>query len=107
VYDKALRRKDASGVITKAEPETETKSGKKADGKEEKKTNADSGKVVNLMAGMSLFQVTTELITKAIPTGWQILSRARIISTVLPSRSLSPPRSYTSESCRGLRWDSC
>lgn len=51
MYDKALRRKDASGVITKAEPESDGKDGKKADAKVEKKTNADSGKVVNLMAG--------------------------------------------------------
>lgn len=47
MYDKALRRKDASGVISKPATETEGKDGKK----EEKKTNADSGKVVNLMAG--------------------------------------------------------
>lgn len=45
IYDKALRRKDASGVITAKEEEG-------ADGeKKEKKSNADTGKVVNLMAG--------------------------------------------------------
>lgn len=61
VYDKALRRKDASGVVAaKTEDdaaESDKKDGKdkdKAKGKEkkeEKKTNADSGKIVNLMAG--------------------------------------------------------
>ncbi|KAK4688623.1 hypothetical protein P7C73_g1481, partial [Tremellales sp. Uapishka_1] len=42
IYDKALRRKDASGVLASKEED---------EGKEGKKTNADSGKVVNLMAG--------------------------------------------------------
>ena len=59
VYDKALRRKDASGVVA-AKPEDEAAEGDKKDTKdkgkgkekkEEKKTNADSGKIVNLMAG--------------------------------------------------------
>ncbi len=61
IYDKALRRKDASGVLTAKE---EAVSDRKKDGKAEKnedkpdkpkepekKSNADSGKVVNLMAG--------------------------------------------------------
>ena len=48
IYDKALRRKDASGVV--AEKETEDKDGKDKE-KEEKKSNADTGKIVNLMAG--------------------------------------------------------
>jgi hypothetical protein len=47
IYDKALRRKDASGVM--AEKEDENASGDGA--KKEKKVNADSGKIVNLMAG--------------------------------------------------------
>lgn len=59
--DKALRRKDASGVINPKEEETSnvSKDGKDVakdgkdgkDGKEEKKTNANAGKVVNLMSG--------------------------------------------------------
>lgn len=50
VYDKALRRKDVSGVIGGKEDEKEQEKGK--DGAPaEKKSNADSGKVVNLMAG--------------------------------------------------------
>ncbi|WVR08508.1 hypothetical protein IAU60_005563 [Kwoniella sp. DSM 27419] len=55
IYDKALRRKDASGVITKKEDEGADKGkDKDKDGaKAEKKSNADSGKVVNLMAGDS------------------------------------------------------
>ena len=57
MYDKALRRKDASGIV--AEKPDEDKEGDKKDGKdkgkkEEKKTNADSGKIVNLMAGTFL-----------------------------------------------------
>ncbi|WVW80972.1 hypothetical protein I302_102963 [Kwoniella bestiolae CBS 10118] len=47
IYDKALRRKDASGVVAAKEDENKDKEG----GKVEKKSNADSGKVVNLMAG--------------------------------------------------------
>ncbi|WRT70588.1 uncharacterized protein IL334_007586 [Kwoniella shivajii] len=47
IYDKALRRKDASGIITAKEDESKDKEGAKV----EKKSNADSGKVVNLMAG--------------------------------------------------------
>ena len=51
IYDKALRRKDASGVVAAKEDDTAGKdSGKDKDGKE-KKVNADTGKVVNLMAG--------------------------------------------------------
>ncbi|WWC92185.1 uncharacterized protein L201_007139 [Kwoniella dendrophila CBS 6074] len=46
IYDKALRRKDASGIIAAKEDEKD-----KEGGKTEKKSNADSGKVVNLMAG--------------------------------------------------------
>ncbi|WVQ63190.1 uncharacterized protein L199_001341 [Kwoniella botswanensis] len=47
IYDKALRRKDASGVVAAKEDESKDKEG----GNAEKKSNADSGKVVNLMAG--------------------------------------------------------
>ncbi|TYJ55637.1 hypothetical protein B9479_003669 [Cryptococcus floricola] len=47
VYDKALRRKDASGVVTKSDDEKDDKK----DSKESKMSNADSGKVVNLMSG--------------------------------------------------------
>ena len=73
IYDKALRRKDASGVVAaKDKPESEAKAGKDAkdtkdgkDGKngkeslkegkkEEKKASADVGKVVNLMSSASL-----------------------------------------------------
>ncbi|KIR42549.1 ATP-binding cassette transporter [Cryptococcus deuterogattii 99/473] len=46
VYDKALRRKDASGIVSKTGAED-----KESDGKQEKMSNADSGKVVNLMSG--------------------------------------------------------
>jgi hypothetical protein len=46
IYDKALRRKDASGVIASREKIEDVKDGEK----EEKKANADSGKIVNLMA---------------------------------------------------------
>ena len=42
IYDKALRRKDVSGVVASKEEATSST---------EKKSNADSGKVVNLMAG--------------------------------------------------------
>nr|XP_018259698.1 ATP-binding cassette transporter [Kwoniella dejecticola CBS 10117]OBR81856.1 ATP-binding cassette transporter [Kwoniella dejecticola CBS 10117] len=47
IYDKALRRKDASGIVTAKEDDDKANDG----GKVEKKSNADSGKVVNLMAG--------------------------------------------------------
>lgn len=56
IYDKALRRKDISGVIgEKAEDESkkDDKKGDKKDDKKdkkEKKSNADTGKVVNLMS---------------------------------------------------------
>lgn len=50
IYDKALRRKDASGVVTREDKTAaDAKDGKKP--KEEKKSNADTGKVVNLMSG--------------------------------------------------------
>jgi ABC-type multidrug transport system fused ATPase/permease subunit len=48
VYDKALRRKDASGVI--AEKDDAGKDDKKGDKKAEVKKSSDSGRVVNLMA---------------------------------------------------------
>lgn len=50
IYDKALRRKDASGVIGGKEKIEDEKDEKKED---EKKSNADSGKIVNLMASES------------------------------------------------------
>lgn len=53
VYNKALRRKDASGLAAKKEDEAKDKDGadeKKDEKKEEKKSNADTGKIVNLMA---------------------------------------------------------
>ncbi len=48
VYDKALRRKDASGVIAEKEEIDNKKDGK--DKKVEMKKSSDSGRVVNLMA---------------------------------------------------------
>lgn len=54
MYDKALRRKDASGIVAEKpdeEQEGDKKDAKDKGKKEEKKTNADSGKIVNLMAG--------------------------------------------------------
>ena len=51
VYDKALRRKDASGLVAARQEDAKDSDGKK--GKREDKTNADSGKIVNLMAGTS------------------------------------------------------
>ena len=56
IYYKALRRKDASGVVASKEDEEDTdakkdKGGKDKDAKKEvKKSNADTGKVVNLMS---------------------------------------------------------
>lgn len=47
IYQKALKRKDAAGVVNKKEEE-ETAEGKKA---EESTTSAETGKVVNLMSG--------------------------------------------------------
>lgn len=57
IYDKALRRKDASGVIHKVPA---GKDGKKVEGKEEKKVSADAGKVVNLMAGKLPVSVSSQ-----------------------------------------------
>lgn len=64
IYDKALRRRDVSGVIAEKEDEDGSKDkpdakekkakkgkGKKEESKKELKTGADSGKIVNLMAG--------------------------------------------------------
>ena len=47
IYDKALKRRDASGLAMK---DKEPKDNKKDDEKEEKKS-ADTGKIVNLMSG--------------------------------------------------------
>jgi len=44
IYDKALRRKDASGVVASKDDDDEK------DDKKEKKSSADTGKIVNLMA---------------------------------------------------------
>jgi ABC-type multidrug transport system fused ATPase/permease subunit len=47
IYDKALKRRDASGLAMK---DKESKDDKKDEEKKEK-TNADTGKIVNLMSG--------------------------------------------------------
>lgn len=49
IYDKALRRKDASGVVAVKKDESKDKD--KDKDKDEKKSSADTGKIVNLMAG--------------------------------------------------------
>lgn len=57
IYDKALRRKDASGVVNQEDKPADAAGGKdakKGKPKEEKKSNADTGKVVNLMSGECL-----------------------------------------------------
>ncbi|KAL5521010.1 hypothetical protein ACEPAG_8932 [Sanghuangporus baumii] len=61
IYDKALKRKDLSGIVNKQEKEKkdgdEKRDGKKGKKKEDKsdepKAGADIGKIVNLMAGDS------------------------------------------------------
>ena len=54
IYDKALRRKDASGVVASKDE------GDEKDGKKEKKSSADTGKIVNLMASESRFRVSAD-----------------------------------------------
>lgn len=60
IYEKALKRKDFSGIVNKEKPRTgeETKKDKKErqekmDKEDEPKSGADIGKIVNLMAGDS------------------------------------------------------
>ncbi len=63
IYDKALKRKDFSGIVNKDGKESKSKDGEtKKDSKAEKiardkaddpKAGADIGKIVNLMAGDS------------------------------------------------------
>lgn len=93
IYDKALRRKDASGVVAAKEDE-----GDKGE-KKEKKSNADTGKVVNLMAGQSHspFIICSELTGQATRTGSLILSLEHTTSTVVRSKSSLLRSSSTSE----------
>lgn len=97
IYDKALRRKDASGVVAEKEAET----GEEKD-KKEKKSNADTGKVVNLMAGEVSFSIegTSAYTAQETPIVSVTHSRVPITSTEVPSRSLSPRYSCTSTSFR-------
>lgn len=50
VYDKSLRRKDAAGIVEAKEGANKDGAGKEGSEGKEKKTNADTGKIVNLMA---------------------------------------------------------
>jgi hypothetical protein len=50
IYDKALKRKDISGVVDKSKDETKDGAGDAKKG-DENKAGADTGKIVNLMAG--------------------------------------------------------
>ncbi|KAJ2994107.1 hypothetical protein NUW54_g7606 [Trametes sanguinea] len=52
IYDKALKRKDFSGIVSKDDAKKKPGSTKKSDVKEDDpKAGADIGKIVNLMAG--------------------------------------------------------
>lgn len=65
IYDKTLKRKDSSGLVAKDANATKDDDKKDDVGKdkqkkaaeEPKKSNADSGKIVNLMSGMSTPQI--------------------------------------------------
>lgn len=123
IYDKALRRRDVSGVVAaKADEEPDSKStakdkdadkgkakgdkkkstdkkAKKEEAKKELKTGADSGKIVNLMAGKYIAHraATMTLSPQATLTGSQTPLEQLTISTAHPSRSLLPRCSCTSE----------
>lgn len=49
IYDKALKRKDLSGIVSPQDKDKDKAKNKSADGKP--KAGADIGKIVNLMAG--------------------------------------------------------
>lgn len=52
IYDKALKRKDFSGIVSKDEKkETGKESAKESAKADDPKAGADVGKIVNLMAG--------------------------------------------------------
>lgn len=55
IYDKALKRKDLSGIVKDkkqvALPDQQKKKGEKEKDENDPKSGADVGKIVNLMAG--------------------------------------------------------
>ncbi|OWZ59598.1 hypothetical protein C356_00814 [Cryptococcus neoformans c45] len=104
VYDKALRRKDASGIVSKTGSE-----GKEKDGKQEKMSNADSGKVVNLMSGDTtriantvsgayfIYSAPFEILVASIflynILGWSAFAGIVVLAVAAPLNSLVSSRS--------------
>lgn len=104
VYDKALRRKDASGIVSKTGAE-----GKEKDGKQEKMSNADSGKVVNLMSGDTtriantvsgayfIYSAPFEIVVASIflynILGWSAFAGILVLVVAAPLNSLVSSRS--------------
>ncbi|OCF31742.1 ATP-binding cassette transporter [Kwoniella heveanensis BCC8398] len=103
IYDKALRRKDASGVVNSKEEEG------KEGAKSEKKSNADSGKVVNLMAGDTnrvgntvssayyLYSAPFEIIVASVflynILGWSAFAGVVVLIVAVPLNSFVSKRS--------------
>ncbi|WVQ70586.1 hypothetical protein IAR50_000105 [Cryptococcus sp. DSM 104548] len=100
VYDKALRRKDASGVVTKSDEDKDSKK----DGKESKMSNADSGKVVNLMSGDTtrisntfssayfIYSAPFEIIVASL-LGWSAFAGIVVLIVAVPLNSFVSKRS--------------
>nr|ODN96123.1 ATP-binding cassette transporter [Cryptococcus depauperatus CBS 7855] len=104
IYDKALRRKDASGVVSRSEDETTEK-----DGKETKMSNADSGKVVNLMSGDTtrisntvsgayfIYSAPFEIVVASIflysILGWSAFAGTIVLAVAVPLNSFVSSRS--------------
>ncbi|WVQ85985.1 hypothetical protein IAT38_008153 [Cryptococcus sp. DSM 104549] len=109
VYDKALRRKDASGVVTKSEEAEEKDKKDKKAGKETKMSNADSGKVVNLMSGDTnrigntisgayfIYSAPFEIIVAALflynILGWSAFAGVVVLAVAVPLNSFVSSRS--------------
>ncbi|WWD20615.1 hypothetical protein CI109_105091 [Kwoniella shandongensis] len=104
IYDKALRRKDASGIVVKKEDENDKDGDKK-----EKKGSAESGKVVNMIAGDTarigntisasyyLYSAPFELIAASLflynILGWSAFAGIFILAIAMPLNSFISKRS--------------
>ena len=90
IYDKALKRKDFSGIVNKDAVNKDAKGASKKDAAkaDEPKAGADIGKIVNLMASdASRISLTTAALYFIYGGEQPIKSRLRCTDTDPPARS--------------------